>query len=189
MLLGYSFEPGPNSRALGTAGSVMTIGLSINGLSHAKNQFDERKQDWLVQRFGLRRLQRFDTIQAEPPSLLLLLRWRLTPGCYKRLRLRYINVPIEKRFIQARDFEWRGIFITTRGHCPLYNAPFRGPNGKVRAENGICSLQHDFMLNSLSLWNKFVRFGLARAQMMQLGPQINYMPDKSHVIMINKLVP
>jgi len=67
--------------------------------------------------------------------------------------------------------------------------PFRGPNGKVRAENGICSPQHDFMLNNLSLRNKFVRFGLARAQMMLLGPQINYMPDKSHVIMINKLVP
>ena len=44
MLLAYSFEPRPNSRALGTAGSVMTIGLSINGFSHAKNQFDERKQ-------------------------------------------------------------------------------------------------------------------------------------------------
>ena len=26
VLLGYSFEPRPNSRALGTAGSVMTIG-------------------------------------------------------------------------------------------------------------------------------------------------------------------
>ena len=29
MLLGYSFEPSPKSRALGTAGSFMTIGLSI----------------------------------------------------------------------------------------------------------------------------------------------------------------
>ena len=36
-----------------------------------KNQFDERKQDWLVQKFGLRLLQRFDVIQAEPPFLLL----------------------------------------------------------------------------------------------------------------------
>ena len=30
MLLGYSFEPRPKSRMLATAGSVMTIGLSIN---------------------------------------------------------------------------------------------------------------------------------------------------------------
>ena len=53
MLLGYSFEPRP--RALGTAGSVMTIGLSMNRCLHSKkNQFDERKQDWLVQKIGLR---------------------------------------------------------------------------------------------------------------------------------------
>ena len=36
MLLGYSFEPRPNNCALGIAGSVMTIGLSINGCSHSK---------------------------------------------------------------------------------------------------------------------------------------------------------
>ena len=30
MLPGYNLEPRPNSRALGMAGSVMTIGLSIN---------------------------------------------------------------------------------------------------------------------------------------------------------------
>ena len=29
MLLGYSFKPRPNSHMLATAGSVMTIGLSI----------------------------------------------------------------------------------------------------------------------------------------------------------------
>ena len=40
--------------------------LSLNGCSHWKNRFDERKQDWLVQKFGLRRLQRVDAIQAEP---------------------------------------------------------------------------------------------------------------------------
>ena len=33
-------------------------------------------------------------------------------------------------------------------------------NGKVWAVNGICSWQHDFRLNNLSLGNKFVRFGL-----------------------------
>ena len=35
MLLGYSFEPRPNSRALGTAGSVMTIAL-FNKQAHSK---------------------------------------------------------------------------------------------------------------------------------------------------------
>ena len=42
----------PSSHALGTAGSVMTS-LLKNGCSHSENQFDEAKQDWLVQMFGL----------------------------------------------------------------------------------------------------------------------------------------
>ena len=70
MLRGYSFEPRPNSHVLATAGSLMTIGLSIKVFSHSKNQFDEREQDCLVQKFGLRRHQRFNVIQAEPPFLL-----------------------------------------------------------------------------------------------------------------------
>ena len=45
MLQGYSFEPRPNSSLLGMVGSVLTIGLSINGCSHSKKQFDERKLD------------------------------------------------------------------------------------------------------------------------------------------------
>ena len=45
LLLGYSFEPRTNSRVLSAAGSVMTIGLSINGSSYSKNQFDEGKRD------------------------------------------------------------------------------------------------------------------------------------------------
>lgn len=49
IFLGYSFEPRPNIRSLGTTGSVMNIGLSINGCSRTKTQFDERKPDWLVQ--------------------------------------------------------------------------------------------------------------------------------------------
>ena len=69
LLLGYSFEPRPNRCSLGTAGSVTIIGLSVNRCSHSVNQFDERKQDWLVQKFGLRRLQRIDVIRAEPPLL------------------------------------------------------------------------------------------------------------------------
>ena len=36
MLLGYSFEPRPNSRALATGGWVMIIGLSRNGSLHSK---------------------------------------------------------------------------------------------------------------------------------------------------------
>ena len=64
MLLGYSFKPRPTGRVLGTVGSVRSIRLSINGCSHSQNQFDERKQDWLVQKFDLQRLQRLDPIQA-----------------------------------------------------------------------------------------------------------------------------
>ena len=36
-----SLEPRPNSRGLGTAGSVMTVRLSINECSHSKNQIRE----------------------------------------------------------------------------------------------------------------------------------------------------
>lgn len=36
MLLGYSFKPRRNSRALGTAGPVMPISLTINGRLHLK---------------------------------------------------------------------------------------------------------------------------------------------------------
>ena len=60
------FEPRRNSRALGTAGSIMTIGVSINRCWHSKNWFDEIKQDWLVQKTGLWTLQR-----AQPPFLFL----------------------------------------------------------------------------------------------------------------------
>ena len=46
LLLGYSFEPRPYSRVPGTTGSVIIIGLSINGCSHSKIiQFYEREQD------------------------------------------------------------------------------------------------------------------------------------------------
>ena len=64
LLFGYSLEPRPYSRVLGTVGSVMTIGLSYKGCSHLENQFDERKQDWPVHKFGLRRLKRLDAIQT-----------------------------------------------------------------------------------------------------------------------------
>ena len=57
MLLGYSFEPRPNSRVLATADSVMIIGFSINGYAHSKNQFDEREQEWLGQKFSVATLK------------------------------------------------------------------------------------------------------------------------------------
>ena len=44
MLQEYCFESRPNDRALATAGSVLTIGLSIKGCSHSKNQFGETKK-------------------------------------------------------------------------------------------------------------------------------------------------
>ena len=58
MLLGYSFQPRPNSCALATAGSVMNNGCS-------QSQFDEREQDRHVQKFRLQRPQSFNAIQAE----------------------------------------------------------------------------------------------------------------------------
>ena len=65
------FELRGYSRALGTAGSIMTIGLSINACWHSKSQFHEIKRDWLVLKIGLWSLQRLDTIQAELPFLFL----------------------------------------------------------------------------------------------------------------------
>ena len=59
MSLEYSFEPRPKSRAFGTAGLVQLWPLWW---------FDERKQDWLVQNFGLRRLQRLDAIHESRTS-------------------------------------------------------------------------------------------------------------------------
>ena len=70
-LIGYSLEPRPERRVRGIAGSVMTVRLSVNGCSHTKSQFDQFKQDSQVQKRGLRRVQRFEAIQAEPPFLLL----------------------------------------------------------------------------------------------------------------------
>ena len=45
MLLRYSFEPSPYSRALDTAGSAMTIGYQLTDARTGVNLFDERKQD------------------------------------------------------------------------------------------------------------------------------------------------
>ena len=52
-------------RTLGTAGSAMTVSLSIKGCTDSKNQFDEKRQDWLDKRFKLGRLQRLGGIYAE----------------------------------------------------------------------------------------------------------------------------
>ena len=45
LFLGYSFKSRLNSHVPSTAGSVMTIGFSINKCLHSENQFDEREQD------------------------------------------------------------------------------------------------------------------------------------------------
>ena len=42
----------------------------MKGCSHTKNEFDKR-QDCLVQKFGLRRFQRLNAIQEEPRFQLL----------------------------------------------------------------------------------------------------------------------
>ena len=49
----------------------MTIGFSITGCSNSKNRFDERTQDWLVKKFGLRRPRRLDANRAQPHVLLV----------------------------------------------------------------------------------------------------------------------
>ena len=76
MLLRNRFEPKPKSRALGTVGLVKTNGLFLLGCLSSekkKRQFDEMKQDWLAEKkFGLRRLQRLDFIQAETLILFLI---------------------------------------------------------------------------------------------------------------------
>ena len=68
MLLGYSFETRPDSRALATAGSVMTIGLSTNRCLHSKNTVWREKTRLTSRRVWRRRPQRFD---VKPPFLLL----------------------------------------------------------------------------------------------------------------------
>lgn len=60
----------PNLRVLGTADSVTKFSLSINWCLYSENQFDERGQDWVVYKFGLRWLRRLDAIDEEPPFLL-----------------------------------------------------------------------------------------------------------------------
>ena len=65
MLLEYSFEPRPNIRALGTMwySRLCYEHCFIDKRMLAyKTQFDERKQDWLVQNFGLLRPQRLDKV-------------------------------------------------------------------------------------------------------------------------------
>ena len=57
MLLGYSFEPGPNSRVFATASSVTTIGLSWKDGRTKKSQSGGKEQDWLVPKTVLRRPQ------------------------------------------------------------------------------------------------------------------------------------
>ena len=72
IFLGYSFESRSNNHVLAIVCLVMTIDLLINRRTRTrKKQFDERKQDWLVQKFGLRQLKKFDMIQSKPPFLLL----------------------------------------------------------------------------------------------------------------------
>ena len=66
MLLGYSFEPRPNSLALG-----MTISYDhqeTDALTR-KTSFTRENELDLVQKFGLQPVQRLDAIKEEPPFL------------------------------------------------------------------------------------------------------------------------
>ena len=68
MLLGYSFETRPDSSALATAGTVMTIGLSTNECLHSKKPVWREKTRLTSRRVWRPRPQRFD---VKPPFLLL----------------------------------------------------------------------------------------------------------------------
>ena len=86
----------PNCTLSTSCGSVMSIGLSINGCLHSKNSFTwENKIDFtVVQKFGLGRLQRLDAIHTEPPLAprsrrqkgALLARWTFTTRTRTRTR-------------------------------------------------------------------------------------------------------
>ena len=68
MLLGYSFEFSPNSRAASTAGSVLIIGLSRKKTSLTReNKIDLSKSS------GLRRFQRFNIHVIQAGTLFVLL--------------------------------------------------------------------------------------------------------------------
>ena len=68
MLLGYSFEPRSNSRALATAGSVMTIGLSTScRCLRSKKKNLTRETRLTSPEDELQWPQKFDTVQVESP--------------------------------------------------------------------------------------------------------------------------
>ena len=71
LLLGCKFKPEPNSHALATVGSVMTIGLSINGCLPWKIPIWQERTRLTSPDIWVRWVQRVDMIQAEPPFLLL----------------------------------------------------------------------------------------------------------------------
>ena len=70
ILLGNSFEPRSNSRVPnGTASPAHLFIRSINRRLQSKDQFDERKQDWLVQKFGFKGLTQFRKILFSSSSI------------------------------------------------------------------------------------------------------------------------
>ena len=71
MLIGYNFEPGPNSRALDVVGSVkLNYDSTVNDASTRKTSLTrENKVDYLVQKFGMQRLQRLDAILETAPRV------------------------------------------------------------------------------------------------------------------------
>ena len=79
LLLGYSFESRRNSSALGPRLSYDHCSINKRTLSLGKTKYDKRKEDWLVQKFGLRQLESLDAIQAEPPFLLITQEDNLVP--------------------------------------------------------------------------------------------------------------
>ena len=79
LLLRYSFESRPNSSTLGARLSDDHCSIDKRLLGLGKIKYDWRKEDWLVQKFGLRQLESLNAIQAEPPFLFITQEYNLVP--------------------------------------------------------------------------------------------------------------
>ena len=92
MLLGYCFKPMPVLVGVHLVQQFrLWPSVYQKNFFLEKKQIDERKHDWLVQKFGLWWLQKLDAIQAEPSFLLLIqklcLRGTLIPRPVRAIRV------------------------------------------------------------------------------------------------------
>ena len=162
-MLGYCFQPRPNGRVLSTAGSVMTIGLSINGLSHSKKtQFDGDLK-------GLTRSR-----QSLPFSSLL----KKTKGGSARrmlsdflasktvlvqVKIKNVLHSFEKNKTPAEDGFSKKFYETFFDHLKQnlldsYNEAFQKGSLSVSQRRGVISLKNDCDLSELTGWRPITFF-------------------------------